>query len=95
MLSAQVPHAPSGCTAVFGPTKDAEAASRYPPEWSIHGGETSHAALHVSPEWAEVIPLALMPPCRTSAKFEAGIDRHKKALRDCDRLALLRALPPI
>ncbi len=54
-ISVQVPRAPSSCTVMFGPPKDAEAGSPLGSGWSVHGEDRSQAALHIMPEWAEVI----------------------------------------
>lgn len=52
---AQVPRAPGSCTVVFGPPKDGKADSPLVSGWSVHGEDMSQAALHILPEWAEVI----------------------------------------
>ena len=55
-MAAQVPRAPGSCCLAFNRATDPECedpGDSYP-EWTLYGEDSSHAALHIMPEWAEV-----------------------------------------
>ena len=69
--SVQVPRAPSSCTVMFAPPKEAEADSQSASGWSVHGEDRSQATLHILPEWAEVLQADPSPLWCTFVRDEA------------------------
>ena len=57
---------------MLGPPEASEADGLLVSGWSVHGGERSQAALHIMPEWAEVLKALSSPLLYTLARDEAN-----------------------